>query len=551
VGNTATNSLKLREAAGDVRWIWTLAAGTGAGVLPQLLLYPIIYGYVLASYLLGQDGWREQSAQFGYLVGAWGLPLLQMLLVMLAASWVARRVGAALAHGVLIALVSVIAGQAAGLYHGPLDLVEVAKYLVLALASGLLGATEGQSMLAGQKALYRASQDIGFARDPRTIVDALDEHLASLETAGIALWQAALPESGAREAGSKAQAWVPWFSRIWPVGARFEGMDVEALAEAGKRTTRTLSVNELPTVERAAWRSQGIRSVLLVPLRAPDDSEVGLLLVASKRRRFPRSAARAYLTVGAQVALVLENMRLFEVARRTGRETGVLRERERMAREIHDSLAQGFTSIVMNLEAADGVLDGNLPAELGEARDYLDRSRLTARESLTEARRLVWALGPEPLESASLPDALGRLVDRWGRESGIAASIVVTGTPLPLPRQTEAALFRMAQEALGNTRKYARASRTALTLSYMGDTVALDSRDDGVGFIPGSEPLSASEGGGFGLRAMRERIEGIGGILNIESAPGEGTVLAVELPVDTVNLSQPDTHNHEVLGGTP
>ncbi len=282
--------------------------------------------------------------------------------------------------------------------------------------------------------------------------------------------------------------------------------------------------------ERAAWRERGVRSVLLVPLVAPAGGSIGLLAVASSGRRFSRSAIRSYQTVGAQAALALENLRLVEEARKAGRQAGVLRERQRMAHEIHDTLAQGFTSIVTNLEAAEG----DVPPSSTRAQHHLDQARLTARESLTEARRLVWALRPEALESVSLPEALERLAERWSTQSGIAAGVATTGTPCPLPSEVEATLFRIGQEALNNARKHAEgASRVALTLSYMGDVVALDARDDGAGFDPAREAgrVRDRDSGGFGLKGMRERVEGVGGALSVESAPGEGTTLTVELPV--------------------
>ncbi len=200
-----------------------------------------------------------------------------------------------------------------------------------------------------------------------------------------------------------------------------------------------------------------------------------------------------------------------------------------MAHEIHDTLAQGFTSIVMNLEAAEVIM----PPSSDRAQHHLDQARLTARESLTEARRLVWALRPEALEKASLPEALNRLTERWSKESGLVVGVTVTGTPRPLSPEIEATLFRTAQEALANVRKHAKASRVALTSSYMGDCVALDVRDDGVGFDPSRTATETRDetSGGFGLRGMRERIEQTGGSLSVESAPGEGTTLVVELPM--------------------
>lgn len=248
------------------------------------------------------------------------------------------------------------------------------------------------------------------------------------------------------------------------------------------------------------------------------------------RRRLSRGIARTYQTVGAQAALALENMRLVEEARRAGREAGVLGERQRLAHEIHDTLAQGFNSIVMNLQTAER----RLPPGSESARHTLDVARNTARESLAEARRLVWALRPEALDRHSLPEAIEMLAGRWSEESGITAGATVTGSPRQLPPEVEAALLRTAQEALSNVRKHARARRVMLTVSYMEDVVALDARDDGVGFDSGEKMSEVRDhsSGGFGLRAMRERIEQLGGTVQIESAPGEGTSLVIELPVD-------------------
>ena len=512
-----------------VRWRWVLAAGAGVGSVPWLLLAPVIFVYFVAYYLFDLG---IEPEQFGNVVGLWGLPVVHMLLAFFAASWVARRAGtAAVAHGVLIALVSVVVGQTVGLYYGPLDADEVVKYLTLALAGGLLGGIESRATLAGQEALYEASRGIGKAHSPQAIANAVGDNPVSPEVSGVALWWAGSPAEGEEAIPSPMtpEAWTPWFLRGWPDGLRLDGADVLELKGSGRPSPRTLRPRELPPSERTAWRQRGVRSALLLPLVAPAGGRVGLLAVASSGRRFSRSTVRSYQTIGAQAALALENLRLVEEARKAGRQAGVLRERQRMAHEIHDTLAQGFTSIVMNLEAAEG----DVPSTSTHAQHHLDQARLMARESLTEARRLVWALRPEALESASLPEALQSLADRWSDRSGIAASVSTTGTPCPLPSEVEATLFRVAQEALNNARKYAEgASRVALTLSYMGDVVALDARDDGSGFDPAreAERVRDRESGGFGLRGMRERVEGAGGTLSVESAPGEGTTLTVELP---------------------
>jgi signal transduction histidine kinase len=212
-------------------------------------------------------------------------------------------------------------------------------------------------------------------------------------------------------------------------------------------------------------------------------------------------------------------------------ELTVVEERQRLAREIHDTLAQGFTSIVMHLEAAEGVL----PDEPATVRQHLDRARRTARGSLDQARRLVWALRPEYLERASLPEALTRVVAQWERESGIAAVMTTTGSAVPLPLQVEVALLRATQEALTNVRRHAQANQVTVTLSYMDDLIALDVQDDGVGFDFAQihAPPVTETVGGFGLTAMRERVEGLGGALLVESAPNEGATLVIEIPLPT------------------
>lgn len=203
----------------------------------------------------------------------------------------------------------------------------------------------------------------------------------------------------------------------------------------------------------------------------------------------------------------------------TSRQAGILEERQRLAREIHDTLAQGFASIVVQLEAAEMASEHE-----ASAAHYLEQARQAAREGLSEARRMVWALRPEILENTSLPEALQRLLQRWQQESGVRTQFTLAGTPRPLHPELEVGLLRIAQEALTNIRKHAKARHANLTLSYLDDLVLMDVQDDGVG-------LQAPTTGGFGLRLMRERVEALGGQMTLESEPGVGTTLAVSLPL--------------------
>jgi signal transduction histidine kinase len=217
-----------------------------------------------------------------------------------------------------------------------------------------------------------------------------------------------------------------------------------------------------------------------------------------------------------------ENARLLAEAR----QSAVLQERQRLAGEIHDTLAQGLTGIVTQLEAAEQALDD----EHVGVRRHLDTARRLARESLTEARRSVQALRPQPLEAVQLPEAVAQVAARWAHDTGIAATATTTGTPRPLHPQVEVTLLRAAQEALANAARHARPSTVSLTLSYMEDLVSLDVHDDGVGFDPAA-PRGNGSPGGFGLTAMGERVARLAGTLEVESAPGQGTTLAVSIPL--------------------
>ena len=226
---------------------------------------------------------------------------------------------------------------------------------------------------------------------------------------------------------------------------------------------------------------------------------------------------------------LVETNRELRAARREIQRLAVSEERLRLSREIHDTLAQGFASIVMHLAPARR----SLRASPGTAEQHLNQVDRTAREGLEEARRLVRALRPEALEDASLAEALGRLAGHFSEETGVHVETCVNGEPSVLPPEVEVALLRIAQEAIANVRKHAGASvsRVAITLSYLGDAVALDIRDDGVSFDVARQESVHSDANGFGLKGMRERIEDLGGSLSVESSPGKGTSLAAELPV--------------------
>ncbi|MFI7416529.1 sensor histidine kinase [Nonomuraea sp. NPDC049684] len=251
-------------------------------------------------------------------------------------------------------------------------------------------------------------------------------------------------------------------------------------------------------------------------------SEVGARYYAARETAL-RESREANTRLAAALA---ENAALQERLVEQAHETGVLDERARMAREIHDILAQGLTGIVTQLQAAE-----QAAGDPAAWRRHHAAATALARESLTEARRSVNELRPEPLETGRLADALTDVAARWSARHDLPVQVAVTGEPRTLPPEAEVALLRVAQEVLANVAKHARtATRVGLTLTYMDRQVVLDVRDDGPGFDP---DVRAGHGGGFGLVAMRQRIEALSGALHIESEPGGGTGISASLPADT------------------
>jgi signal transduction histidine kinase len=200
------------------------------------------------------------------------------------------------------------------------------------------------------------------------------------------------------------------------------------------------------------------------------------------------------------------------------REAGRLTERQRLARDIHDTLAQHFTSIIMHLSAAKHGSPEAVQSEVQQAED-------AAREGLGEIRRIVRDMQPEQIEKASLVEAVEELAARWSAENRVLVKMKVTGTPRALTSSAETALLRISQEAMHNINKHAQAKNVNITFSFMEDIFVMDIADDGLGFDP------SKTSNGFGLKTMRDRIEELSGILTIESERGGGTAIAASLPI--------------------
>lgn len=226
------------------------------------------------------------------------------------------------------------------------------------------------------------------------------------------------------------------------------------------------------------------------------------------------------------------------------REAGVLQERQRLAREIHDTVAQGLSSIQMLLHAVerDGPGVGSL--------EHVRLARETAATNLAEARRFIRELTPPALEEQTLPGALSRLAEATSR-TGVAVSFHVSGDAVELPMRLETALLRIAQAALANVTQHAVASRAEVTLTYLDDWVGLDVVDDGSGFDPRKvSAVPIVHRTSFGLIAMRQRVEKLGGTLTVESRPGAGTAIAAAFDLPTGDASnRPTDDAHKEHGG--
>ncbi|MEU8401820.1 sensor histidine kinase [Nonomuraea sp. NPDC048892] len=345
--------------------------------------------------------------------------------------------------------------------------------LVLVLLSGWYGAT-------GARALHRDHSRLGIV------------YLAGAVPLSAALFAVA-PEG--------ALMWVMLYPHIWAL---------LPLRKAMAATVASVMSMAAVMIFRSDAYEQELSSVILQVVVA---LVVALVLGVWITRIIEQSRQRARLVE----ELAATRAELAEVSR----EAGVLAERERLAKEIHDTLAQGFTSVLLLLEAAKA---GTCERDQA-ARGHLDQARRTAMDNLAEARAMVAALPPPQLRDASLPDALGGLIERFEAETGLEARFTVTGTPCRLTPNEEVVLLRVTQEALANVRKHASgAGRLGGVLAYGTEGVTLRITDDGQGFDPGET------GTGFGIGGMRDRVAEVGGVLSIGPGRPSGTLVQVELP---------------------
>jgi signal transduction histidine kinase len=290
------------------------------------------------------------------------------------------------------------------------------------------------------------------------------------------------------------------------------------------RTRKPILVDDVANDPRLRHRAQiiadGIQSIFYVPLVLGEEVMGFFSLNSAGRRRYTPAEIELAQALAQQVTLAVQISRLAE----QGKQTAVLEERNRMAREMHDTLAQGFTGIVVQLEAAEDTLR-DAP---DDAAKHLVRARALACESLAEARRSVWALRPQALEHKRLPDALCDSITALTAGAPLTLHLHIDDSLPALPAETEAELLRIGQEAVTNVLKHAQASNLTIRLNQQDGRLTLAVRDDGRGFDP------AQTTGGLGLVGMHERAARIGGELRAENKPGNGSEVSVLVNLEHV-----------------
>ncbi len=290
-----------------------------------------------------------------------------------------------------------------------------------------------------------------------------------------------------------------------------------------------------------AWhRAQGHTSIVCACMRVGNQPLGFIGFAFSDRTVLTDEQLQFIQALTNQATLSLHLTRLADQTQAAALTAVLNDERTRLAREIHDTLAQSFTGISLQLEAlrqrarlGGGVADGQ------DIEAYIRRARDLARKGLSEARRSVRALRSEALETDSLPDALQKSLTQTTRDTGLATHFYLEGAPLPLPDDIQLNLLRIAQEAITNALRYANATQLDLTLVFKGEPDALASEtyvqicivDDGIGF----DASRLIETSGFGLIGIRERATRFGGTFELLSTPGVGTTIEVVIPLNWKN----------------
>lgn len=491
---------QLKNSLKDIQWRWIIGATFAVFGLTQIIMFFLISINVARSSASGNTLSYEEILQLSNTLGIWVGPWIFWGLALAASLWLAVKVRVnPRTHGLILGVIlTVLSWTLDAVFSPSLELNEFLSNL-MAIPVAWFGAYRGEIVLKNREAVYRTSQAIRGA-DRAGMLQAIGEQLARPAVMLIAFVQ-----NGEVDTAS-----------IWKTAPALELPANLSLPAQTDEPVTVLTGAQLPA------RSAGIQSWLLLPLSQVNET---LLIGSRNRDGFSRAEIQNYLTIAEQVALSLENLKLLEQAH----QTGIAKERQRLAAEIHDSLTQGFISIVTHLEVAEAKLENHPPELTADLHLLLNQARQTARDNLTTARQMTWALRPDLKQVVPLAESLTRLTHTWASSQGTPVDFSTSGDARQLHPDAETALLRTTREALNNIQKHAHATRVTVTLTYMDTLVALDIQDNGQGFAP--ETLSgARKEGGFGLKSIREQVTRLGGELTVESEPGKGCTVAVFVP---------------------
>ena len=467
-------------------------------------MFLIISIYVARSSAAGNNLSYEEIVQFSDTLGNWVGPFVFWGLAFIASMWVAIKVRVApRTHGWILGLILAVLSWVLDATFSPA--LEMQEFLsnLLVIPVAWFGAYRGEIILKNREAVFRTSQAIRGA-DRSGMAKAIGEQLAGSSVVLIAFVDKDGDVDTESVWTSSAVQKIP--PAITPVHSTPEPFTV-------------IKGSDIPLSE------SNFQSLLILPLSQVDEK---LIIGSRSRDGFSRNEIQNYLTIAEQVALSLKNLKLLEQARLTG----VNEERQRLAAEIHDSLTQGFISIVTHLEIAEAKMEKHPQDLQEELHPLLNKARQTARDNLTAARQMTWALRPDLQDGILLTDALTKLSKRWSDANNIPVNVSSSGDARQLHPDIETALLRTAREALNNIQKHAQATQVIITLTYMDALVALDVQDDGKGFDAETQ-TSGEAGTGFGLKSIHEQVEQLGGELTIESQSGKGCTVAVSIPTST------------------
>ncbi|HSG42818.1 MAG TPA: ATP-binding protein [Anaerolineales bacterium] len=492
----------------DVQWRWIFGATFAVFGVTQIVMFFLISINVARSSAAGNTLSQEEIMQLSDTLGNWVGPFVFWGLAFAASIWMAIKVRVApRTHGWVLGLIlAVLSWVLDAVFSPSLEFYEFFSNL-LVIPVAWFAANRGEIILKSREAVYRTSQAIRGA-DRSGIGKAVGEQLAGSLVTLIAF----VDNDGNVDTTS---AWTSSSNQKIPTS--IPSLQISSPRGTPPKAETVLRGSDL------SLRESNILSLLVLPLSQVDET---LVIGSRSRDGFTRTDIQNYLTIAEQVSLSLENLKLIEQAHLTG----INEERQRLAAEIHDSLTQGFISIVTLTEIAEAKLE-NYPQELrSDFQSLLNQARQTARDNLTAARKMTWALRPDLQEGKPLADALTKLGRRWSDATNIIVNISSPGDARQLHPDIETTLLRTAREALNNIQKHADATQVSITLTYMDTLVALDVQDNGKGFDVESGSPSGSDGG-FGLKSIDEQIKQLGGELTVESKGNKGTTIAVSLPI--------------------